>query len=123
MACLSARHGMYCSCVGRPGSSVGNLETDGWDVDWNLSEVTRSGVYSNMVTNSGERLWRECTNFDFTVDEGKVPSNPFGDQEKVNHRRGKIEYYKQNKEHELLYRPFSFLTPADMPAYIEMCRM
>ena len=85
------------SITGRPGGSVGNLETFGrWDVSSNLGAVTRTGIFPRnkkikKCPTSGERLFYGYTKFDFTVDEGKERLNPSREKNEGNHRRRKVE--------------------------------
>ena len=63
--------------------SVTSKLSDAWVVDSNLGDVTRFGIFSHTIPNSGEPLRRGYTNVDFTADEKKGPLNPSRDEKKT----------------------------------------
>ena len=80
---------------GRPGSSeVPRNPLTRWDV----SSIPANGIFltkklKNKIKcpTGGERLNREYTKFDFTVDEGKEWLNPSREKNKGTHRRKKVD--------------------------------
>lgn len=49
----------------------------GWGVGSDLGEVTRPGIVCYVMPNSGERLCRECRNFDACSPWGEETAQPF----------------------------------------------
>ena len=69
---------LFSLLYGRPGGSVGNLETSSrWDVSSNLGAVTRTGIFprENKNKNHDQQKWRTIRSwvhkFNFMVGEGK----------------------------------------------------